>query len=136
MQMRHRRLLKGSMGGMWMGGILWFSLQNMDRTLNEFIKEELLRQFQRRGAGQEAVALDPGTETVTERGIIGGEVVVEAEVGTRVTGTMIEKGIIAAAAAVQALITLEAVVEMIEGVEVSRMTVPHLLGIVLVLKGA
>ena len=35
---------------------------------------------------------------------------------------MIEKGIIAAAAAVQALITLEAVVEMIEGVEVSRMT--------------
>ncbi|XP_042410081.1 U2 small nuclear ribonucleoprotein B''-like [Zingiber officinale] len=57
MLMRLRRLLIDLMGGMWMVGILWFSLQNMDQMLSVYIKEKLWKQFQRQEEGQEVVAL-------------------------------------------------------------------------------
>ncbi|KAG6500071.1 hypothetical protein ZIOFF_039885 [Zingiber officinale] len=47
-------------GGMWMVGILWFSLQNMDQMLSVYIKEKLRKQFQRQEEGQEVVALGLG----------------------------------------------------------------------------
>ncbi|XP_042376135.1 uncharacterized protein LOC121969895 [Zingiber officinale] len=51
MLMRLRRLSIDLMGGMWMVGILWFSLQNMDQMLSVCIKEKLWKQFQRQEKG-------------------------------------------------------------------------------------
>lgn len=101
---RRRRLSIGSMGGMWMVGILWFSLQNMDQMLSVYIKAEFWKQFQRQEEGQEVVVLGLDIETVTEIERIGGAAAVEAKVGMRMTGITTMRKIIAAEAEAEAAV--------------------------------
>lgn len=76
-----------------------FSLLSMGQMQNGFIKGGSLKRFQELEAGREAIALVEalGTEMmiITETGVTGGEVAVEAGIGMSVAGIVAGNGIIA-----------------------------------------